>query len=127
MEVVNDPQEIKIRSGMQVQRDQVVVEIAFFVQDLFENIQGRKTAKVKILTNGDVNLLTSLVESLANIHFYLQYENRWVSASQQKKDLLNKLAVEQILRLIVKSSTPIADELALSVTGILEENFNKVF
>lgn len=127
MKPIKNTQDVKFRSGLQVERDQAVVQIAIFTQDLFDNIQKRKLGKVQLLTTGDVNLLTSLVRKLASAHFYLKYENAWLSAQPQKREVMYRLTVEHILKLIVKNNMPIANELALSVTNILEDKYRKVF
>lgn len=127
MKIINDPNTIRIRSGIQAERDQITLEIAVYSLDLFENMHKRKASNVKMVTVGDVNLLIDLVRKLAETHFYLKYGNRWISADEQRKEMLYRRVAQHIIRIIVKSKTPLTDELAVSVVGILEDKYNRIF
>lgn len=95
--VILNPEEIKLRSGVQAQRDDEIVGLGRVTYSILESKQGRLSSNLPIINGNDEALLRRLAQDAVKHHMYLQQGNDWETQNDATKEgvvnaLYNRIA-----------------------------------
>ena len=121
--IIKDPNQIKYRAALQIERDYYAQDLGLAAEDLRQKYQTGLSQGKELLTENDVKNFQKILADVANSHLELQFQDEWKKQSLQfRTNILNQVTRE-LFSLIKTSKENISNEVELYAPLLLEKFF----